>query len=79
MMLTNEQLNELTPEQVDQYNQGFDDYCNKTPFNPDWSETRKEGYRDAKEQKQDLILTLLWLANLPGGKVTIECEQSTSE
>ena len=74
MTLTPKQLNELTPEQVDEYGKGFRSYYDNIPFNPDWSETRKEGYRDAKEQQEDWVLTLRQLANLPGGKVTIEWE-----
>ena len=58
MTLTNEQLNELTPEQVDEYNQGIDDCVNNLPFNPDWSEARKEGYRDALEQQKEIMTRL---------------------
>ena len=58
MTLTNEQLKQLTPEQLDEYNKGIDDCCNNQPFSPDWSEARKEGYRDALEQQKEIMTRL---------------------
>lgn len=58
MTLTNEQLKQLTPEQLDEYQQGVDDYLSEKPFNQDWSETRKEGYRDAMEEVRDIFFQL---------------------
>ena len=58
MTLTNEQLKQLTPEQLDEYSQGIDDYLSEKPLDPNWSETRKEGYRDAMEEVRDIFFQL---------------------
>ena len=82
MTLTNEQLKQLTPEQLDEYNQGIDDCCNNVRFNPDWSEARKEGYRDAADEMESILVHLL--LNVQKKQLFISrfgrlCEQSTSE
>lgn len=55
MTLTIEQLKQLSPEQENEYKQGISDYINGVTFNPEWSETRKEAYRDAHEEVCGLI------------------------
>lgn len=82
MTFTNEQLKQLAPEQLDEYNKGIDDCCNNQPFNPDWSEARKEGYRDAADEMENILVHLL--LNVQKKQLFISrfgrlCEQSTSE
>ena len=58
MMLTLEQLKLLTPEQVKDYKRGVSDCFIGVSFNPAWSETRKDGFRDAKEEIGNFVESL---------------------
>ena len=55
MILTAKELEKLTDEQVVDYIQGINDFLNHVPFDASWNETRKEGYRDSKDEMKQLL------------------------
>lgn len=55
MILTAEELKQLTDEQIEIYIQGINDFLNHVPFDASWNETRKEGYRDSKDEMKQIL------------------------
>lgn len=55
MILTAEELHQLTDEQIENYIQGINDFLNHVPFDANWNETRKEGYRDSKDEMKQIL------------------------